>query len=338
MDNKQLWEKFENHLLNDGVTKIRIEKLKSMFKVVERGLNKDFEKITRDDLEKLVTAMHRNRFRKVDGKEFSGSTKSDIKKFLKQFFKWYKGDNEAYPKEVSWIRSRISKDELPKEKSVISMGDAVSLANSFHKIETRILVLVLFDGGFRIQEMLSMTKKDVTWEEYDETQKCFWIQCNQSKTERRKIPIPLFTEDVKDFFNSSYFKNLKDTDLVFPISYAYFLRKLEENSKSLLKLKISPHCLRHSSATHYAREFDGNMVMLAERYGWTYSSKELRTYIRRSGAYQKAGAKKVFTNEVMRVKEENNELRKEVDRIKSYLKEIANDKALLKELVNHEGN
>jgi len=73
----------------------------------------------------------------------------------------------------------------------------------------------------------------------------------------------------------------------------------------VLGKKITPHALRHSSATYYAKEFDGNMMLLADRYGWTYSSKELRTYIRRSGAYQRAGAKKVFSNEVEKLREEN---------------------------------
>lgn len=310
----ELWNEFENHLLNQGVTQKRVHKLKSMFSIAEREFDKDFTKATRKHIERFVTALHRNTFKKVDGTNFSGSTKSDLKKFLKQFYKWLKGDNEFYPKEVSWIKSRISKDELPTERPVLNINEVNILANSFNKIEFRLLVLLLFDSGFRIQEMLSVKKKDIAWEEYDENQKCFWINCNESKTEKRKIPVPLFTEDLKAFCNSSYYQSLKDDELVFNISYPYFLRQLKDNSERLLKVKISPHALRHSSATHYAREYDGNMNLLAERYGWSYSSKELRTYIRRSGAYQKAGAKKVFTNEVMRIREENETLK---DKIKT---------------------
>ena len=80
-----MWEKFENHLLNEGVTKKRVMKLRGMFMVVERGIQ-NFDNATREDIEKFVTALHRNTFKKIDGKEFSGSTKSDIKKFLKQLY------------------------------------------------------------------------------------------------------------------------------------------------------------------------------------------------------------------------------------------------------------
>ena len=168
------------------------------------------------------------------------------------------------------------------------------------------------------------------------------MQCNESKTEKRKIPIPLFTEDLKAFSNSSYYQNLKDDDIIFKISYDYFLRKIKENSIRLFndkkdekkpKVVISPHALRHSSATYYAREFDGNMNLLAERFGWTYSSRELRTYIRRSGAYQKAGAKKIFTNEVMKIKEEMAMLKEQYDEILPLMDELMKSKENNKPLI-----
>jgi len=334
MRQTQLWDRFENHLLQAGITKARIGKLRTMFLTVERDLD-NFETATKEDIEALVFGLHKNTFKKVDKKPFSGSTKSDIKKFLRQFYKWLKGEDSYYPKEVAWIKTRISKDELPKPKEVLSVNQVIVLASSFSKIELRNLVLLLFDSGFRIQEMLSVTKKDLAWEEYDQNQKCFWIQCNESKTMTRKIPVPLFTEEIRNFVNSIYFQTLKDSDKLFKISYDYFLARLKENSQKLFKIKISPHSLRHSSATNYAREFDGNMNMLAERYGWTYSSAELRTYIRRSGAYQKAGAKKVFTNDVMRVREENEILKEHIAKMEKNMEVLRKNLEQTNERIIH---
>ena len=319
-----LWKKYENNLLNQGISDIRITKLSLMFRTCERGIKKDFNKCIREDVERFVNKLNRDEFKKRKGQKYSGSTKADIKKFLRQFFKWLKGNDEFYPKEVSWIKTKIRKDEKPEEKPILTYKEVMQFANTFKKIEYRILVLMLFDSGFRIQEMLSAKKKDLTWEEYDGAKKCFWINCNQSKTVTRKVPVPLFTEDIQSYYNSTSFKIKGDDDPLFEMQYKVVSNNLIRVSEKLYgdKKRITAHCLRHSSATYYAREYDGNMNMIAERYGWSYSSEELKTYIRKSGAYQRAGAKKVFTNQAMKLKEENEELKGRLDDMESRMKKV----------------
>jgi len=313
MKQKELWNKFADHLINEQVTKKRIKKLSSMFNAVLRGIQKPLEKATRKDIEKFVTALNKNEFRKENNQNFSGNSKSDIKKFLKQFYKWNKGKSEFYPKEVAWIKTKISKDEKPEERPILNIEETKKLSNNMFRPEYRILVLLLFDAGFRIQEMLSVKKKNIEWEGFDEdNNKCFWIECNESKTEIRKIPIPLFTDDIKTFCNSSIFESLGEDELLFgSVNYEAFNKNLKKNSQILFgkDKMITPHALRHSSATYYAKEYEGNMNMIAQRYGWSFSSKELKVYIRKSGAYEKAGAKKVFHNELVNIKEENDELK-----------------------------
>lgn len=308
----ELWTQFENHLMNEAVSKKRITKLRQMFCTVERGLKKPYDKCTRLDIENFVIRLNRNEFVPLKGGQYSGWSKSDMKKFLRQFYKWRKGNNEEYPKQVSWLKARIPKDEQPEEKPILSIEEVNKLANSYSKIEMRMLVLLMFDSGFRFQEMTSVKKKDLTWERFYQDKKCFWIMCNVSKTIKRKIPIPLFSEDIQTFVNSTYYQAKQDDDLLFPMSKTAIYNNLANHSKRLFNKTISSHCLRHSSATYYAKEYDGNMNMIAERYGWSYSSDELKTYIRRSGTYQRQGAKKVFTNEIIEVKEENRELKRQI--------------------------
>lgn len=316
---EELWEKFENNMLNEAVSNNRLKKLKQMFSTCDRGLSNGIGKASREDIEEFLNKLNRDEFVKLDGKKYSGSTKADIKKFLKQFFKWFKGDNEFYPKEVSWIKARIRKDELPKDKPAISIDEARALSKSFKNVDYQILTLLLFDSGFRIQEMLSVKKKDLSFEEFKRGQKCYWIRCNESKTEKRKIPIPLFSSEIEDYLGLAKVKRLNGDSLLFNVSYDYFRNCLKRTSKLVLGKGLTPHCLRHSSATYYAREYDGNMNLIATRYGWSFSSVELKTYIKRSGAYQKAGASKVYENQVeelkhkLRVQEENHQ--KEMDAI-----------------------
>lgn len=318
-----LWEKYESSLLNEGATKLRIKKLKQMFFKCLQWLPKGYVASNRGDIEELITKLNRNEIKRQDGGDFSGSTKSDIKKFLRQFYKWLKGDNEHYPPEVAWIKTKISKDEKPEEKPVLSVEDAERFALSFDSIEYRTIIYVLFDSGFRISELLSVKKQDVTWENYDENgEKCFWIKCNESKTVTRKIPIPLFTEKVRLFLRNKHIRKLSDDDLLFSAKYPNIVKAMRKNSLKLFGKRITPHALRHSSATYYARELDGNVPQLAQRFGWSYSAKELQTYVRASGAYQKQSVKKVFSNQATELKTENEQLRKEVELMKQQIEQL----------------
>ena len=336
-DSDELWQKYNMYLKNEGMTKKRIHKLNTMYTIVKRGLKEKIANPERKDIEKFVNDVTTGYFKRPKGKDYSGSTKSDIKKFLKQFYKWLKGDNEEYPKIVSWIKTKIAKDEKPEEKNVVKTDEVIKLSNSFKSPEFKLLTLILFDSGFRIQEALSVKKKDLTWEEYEPGKKCWWVACNISKTQVRKVPIPLFTEEIKLFVNTQNVQSKNESDKLFDIPYNSYRIALVRNSEKLLGKKLSPHCLRHSSATYYCMAYDGHMGMIADRYGWSYSSKELATYIKRSGAYQKIGAKKVYTNEVTKVIEENKELKERLDeqeeRMKKMRKEMENEMKAMKEMM-----
>jgi hypothetical protein len=96
------------------------------------------------------------------------------------------------------------------------------------------------------------------------------------------------------------------------MNYAAINANLRKSTIKVLGKKLTAHHFRHSSATYYAKAYDGNMNLIGERYGWTFDSKELSTYIRRSGVYQKQGAKKIYSNETTK-------LRTEVDALKTKL-------------------
>lgn len=321
MEGQILWDKYEKFLSNEGLTKLRIKKLKVMFVTIIKGL-KHPEKAQRSDIEKFLEDINKNKIVKRDGNPYSATTKLDIKKFLKQFYKWLKGNNELYPPEVAWIKLRIAKDELPSEKEVLNPPEIIKLVNSFNDINYRMGILLLFDSGFRISELMSVKNKDLTFEEFDSGNKCFWLACNDSKTFIRKIPVSLFTDEIRDWCKNTDFDNKNKNDLLFNFNPDTLRIYMKEKSFKLFGKKISIHNLRHSSATYYAKILDGNSMALAQRYGWTFSSKQLATYIRRSGAYNKLEAKAVFNTKLSDLKSENEVLKDEISDMKKEMLEM----------------
>lgn len=319
--NEKIWIKYYEYLLNEQLTQKRIKKMHSSFNIVSRYL--DFEKAKREDIERFVNELNQDKIKMLRGKgDYSAYAKRDFKKFLKQFYKWYKGEDGTYPREVIWIKTKIAKDDMPEERPVVELKDVIKIAKKFKKYDYQMMTLLLFDSGFRIQEMMSVKKKDLTWADFDDGKYCFWIKCNQSKTFIRNIPIPLFTEDINSYVNSAEFKSKNDNDSLFNFSYPAYTTALKEYSLQLIGKPLTCHCLRHSSATYYAREYSGNVPLLAQRYGWEYSAKELKTYVRSSGAYNKEGAKVSYKNEVSKLREENQKLIERMEKIEEQIKKF----------------
>lgn len=321
--------KFEDFLHNEGVSQARYDKAIHLYNMINRGfeqINSSLEKAQRPEIEKFISLLHNNQIHKKEGGDYSGTTKQDIKKFLKFFYKWSRGDGEYYPKEVAWIKTKIKKEERPEEKPILSIPQVRKLAEDFQLAQYRAITLMLYDSGFRIQEMLSVKKKDLTFEEYESGQKCWWISCNKSKTLIRKVDIPLFTEDINLFVESEFYQGKQPDDLLFDFEYDAYRMALKKRSRKILKVEITPHALRHSSATYYAREYEGDTILLATRYGWSYSADELKVYVRRSGAMQKRGARKVYANEVSKLKEENTALTVRVEKLEKFIEKMIHDK------------
>lgn len=70
----------------------------------DKMFKKDFDKLTKDDLIKLVNKHIDN------NSKYSESTRATFKKILKKFFQWLKDcEDHEYPKEVSWIKTSEKK-------------------------------------------------------------------------------------------------------------------------------------------------------------------------------------------------------------------------------------
>ena len=148
--NKKLIEKFYNFCYANGIGKPRIIKYVRTLRQLAEWLKKDFDKATKQDIEKVVTAIQQR-------DDYSEWTKKDFNVALKKFYKWLKG-NEDYPPEVKWLKTRpnMSKVKLPGQDGLLTEDDIKKLVEATDHPRNKALISLLYESGCRVGEIASL--------------------------------------------------------------------------------------------------------------------------------------------------------------------------------------
>lgn len=157
--NKELILKFADFCAAAGASKCRISILLWHMELFARYLDKDFDKATRDDMEKAVA--------KFNQSDYSESTKATVKKNVKQFYRWlYKRDKgDPLPDCVKWIESPDPPTNIKKE-DLLTRAEVEKIIYATPHLMYKALISVLYEGAMRPGELLQMRLKDITFNEH----------------------------------------------------------------------------------------------------------------------------------------------------------------------------
>jgi integrase len=281
------------------VGEARILKYIQTLRVLSGWVGKPFEEVTQEDMEKLVYGIEENVYKRRE-ENYSEETKADYKKALRKFYKWL-----GKPGLVEFISLTVK----PKDVPALKREEAEALVNSTPHTVMKAAVIVLFDGGLRIEEFLNLRNKDLTKEKYNENN-CYWIDIRYSKTFARKIPLPLCNIYLEKWVEEHPSK--KDPEAqIFPFTYAAFRKRLRSLAEKALKKSVYPHMLRHSSATYWAARM--NRYQLCAKYGWAFSSDMPDRYIERKGIIFNQIAEKGDIDQTTRIQKENRDLMEKME-------------------------
>jgi integrase/recombinase XerD len=146
--NVDLIRQFEKSLFSEGIGLARITKYLGMLKQLAEMLDKDFDTVTRYDLEDVVYRIERS--------EYSPWTKSDYKVTLKRFYKWLKGNNELYPDEVKWITTTLKTKNRLLPENLLTEDDIQRLIDTVDRPRDKAFIITLYESGARIGELGSL--------------------------------------------------------------------------------------------------------------------------------------------------------------------------------------
>ena len=274
---KKQIENFARIRLAKGSSKLRVVKCMYCMRYLAGWLNKDFSKATKTDLIRLVT--------EIDSKNYSEYTRYDFKIVLKMFYKWLLGKDEEFPKVIKWLKPRLKnqKHKLPEE--LLTVEEAQLLANSTTNPRDKALILVLYESGCRIGELLYLKLKNVQFDNYGV------VLIVNGKTGSRRVRIIASAQVLGQWLQEHPDKNNPDAPLwparlaryqPVPCSYPSILAMLRRASKaSGIKKRIYPHLFRHSRATSLASKL--TEAQMKEYFGWTQGSEMAATYVHLSG-------------------------------------------------------
>ncbi len=196
----------------------------------------------------------RNYLFKLNEMNFSRSTIARRVSSLKNFYKFALKENKIESLNFSIFKSPKVKKSIPKSIDPELMTKVINSVMDEKKelwinLRDRVVMLLLYGVGLRINEALSLKKKDLPDGE--------WLRILGKGSKYRDVPvIPEIVEKMKEYLAICPFKQNADDSMFLgkrggSLSPRVIQRRIEQIRIKLgLPEYTTPHALRHSFATH----------------------------------------------------------------------------------------
>jgi integrase len=286
-DKKLILEYVNYRTIESGICLLRQEKIISVLLIYGRFLGKSYRDATKEDIIHITQEVYAMPSNRRTGGKLADSTKNGYVKVLKKFFIWLK--QEEHPKETDWLKPpRPMINRLDKQQRLY-WEDAEALSRAADNKRDFLLPQILLDSGLRIEELLTLRRKNIEFIEVGKTPKGKTIysarlHIQKSKTLTRSPEIyksvpalidwmdnmPLKTPDTPLFINIRRNNNALNYQVML-----HTMKKLKERSG--LKKSVNPHFFRKSSCS-LAMDAGLGDAQIDVRFGWRVGSRVKMLY------------------------------------------------------------
>lgn len=266
---------FYHECATRGLSKARVVKYLDTIERTARIFDKPIEYVTKNDIANFVS--------KIEEKDYSEWTRHDYKLILKIFFRWLR-KTEDYPEEVKWIKTRIKNNNLLPEE-VLTEDEIKKMAECAFNLRDKALILVLYESGCRIGEILSLRIRNVQFDDYGA------VLLVSGKTGDRRVRVIASAPKLSSWIenhplsedpNAPLWVSFSTRNKHQNLSYAATKLMLKKvGKKAGVKKRIYPHLFRHSRATFLANFLTEAQLKLF--FGWVQDSRMASTYVHLSG-------------------------------------------------------
>jgi len=266
-------------------------------------VKKNVDEVSQEDMEEFVEKLDAGRLlsrrSRTNGPEMTTAFAPlgeryavDLKVTLRKFYKWLIGNNKIYPPLVEWIDTSFQVPEI----AALTENEVQRMIDFSRVIRHRAIIQMLFDGGFRLGELMNIRLRHVILKSFDPSdpeKSCFFVRVPFSKTLRRTVSLPmrdttrwlsLWLEQhpgIPELQADGTLRAFNVEEQLFPIAADAVRLMLNRLGRKALNKRVYPHLLRHSSATFWSNRL--SHYKLCKRFGWTMTSKMPQRYIDREG-------------------------------------------------------
>jgi len=279
--NSELIKKYDKEMVRRSLSRATRLKHLSTILSLSRILKKDWEDVTKSDIEELVYQFMQ--MFSSTGKETHHTW--DHKKILKIFFRWIKLGSREHkdvgdPTETKWIHQNRIKSNIVREQ-LITEEDLSTMIKSCFNPRDKAFFDVHYEAGTRPGEILSLKIKNVKFDNFGA-----FINVD-GKTGSRPIrlvkSVPrlanwMSTHPLKDDPESPLWIILEKPKFGQPMNYATATSLLRRTMKRAgIRKHINLKLFRHSEATNSAKFMTEAQMKI--RHGWTNDSKMPANYV-----------------------------------------------------------
>ncbi len=284
--NVELLKEFYREKMAGGQEQITIQGNLECFKILDHVIDFNLDEASREDLMDLVTTI--NRAEVHPDRETSPWTLLDYKRAIKNFYKWFTGNDD--PRILDFMSVYIPDSKKPRvdPEELLTVRDAEKLINCCLNARDKALMGLLWDTGGRISEILSLNLKDITFRD-----DIMAVNFRNGKIGPRKVytveSIPLMRNWLKEHPSRrpddplfTILQSSHSADGVRRMSYraaAQQLNSAGERSMVPEKKRWNPHGWRRARATDMARK-GMNQPNMNSFFGWVPGSQVPKYYIR----------------------------------------------------------
>jgi integrase/recombinase XerD len=238
---------------------------------------------TKNAITDIHQGINRLNMARIRGRPYKRNTLHDKIEFLRQFYVWLVeiGKVNIPLARVTQIRPPTI-DRITKNAAQLLTADEIeSMIRSCLSARDRALVSMLYEGGFRVIEVGTLTWEQVHFDEYG----CIVDVCKKTLIPR-KVRLTASTHYLKQWMNEYPLplpkkSNPKNTEtLVFltsqnnPLQYEGVAKNLRNIAKRAgIEKKVTPHLFRHSRITHLAQQGTEEVVIKKTMWGHINTSQ-----------------------------------------------------------------